>query len=169
MNTMPTLAAELAAYLAGADAPARGIAGLSNEELTRSPATTASSGANLGRWSVHQVIVHLWHSDLAATHRLTRIAAEDVPLLIAYDETAFTTALDYHAVDVHDACTLVAINRRHTHQLLRGLPETAATRAGVHNQRGLVTLSGMLRLYVQHVDHHMAFIAAKRTAMGKPM
>lgn len=164
-STGPSLNELLRAYWAGADAPRRAIIGLTPQDLRARPA--AQPG--LGLWTIQQVVVHLWHSDLAATHRLTRIAAEDKPLLIAYDESAFIEKLDYHAVDTADVCELFSRNRRHTYQLLAGLPEEAKERPGVHNHKGLVTLGQMLAMYVEHVEHHVRFIVAKRAAMGKPL
>lgn len=50
--------------------------------------------------------------------------------------------------------------------ILRGLPESAWVRTGVHNERGLVTLEEMLGLEVEHVDHHNRHVVAKRLALG---
>lgn len=162
---------DLAGYLAGADALHKAIDGLSREELLRlptpRPAALASSAADLGTWSIQQTIVHLWHSDLAATHRMCRIASEDNPLLIAYDESAFVRELHYHELDIAIACELFRLNRQHTAQILARLPESAFARTGVHNQRGTVTLAQMVRMYVDHLEHHLGFIRRKREAMGR--
>ncbi|MFZ4576198.1 MAG: DinB family protein [Phycisphaerales bacterium] len=149
-------------YVAGAGALHHAVQGLTHAELVAPPA-----GPGMGAWSIKQVVVHMWHSDLAATHRMCRMAVEDKPLLIAYDETAFADGLSYHEVDTQTVCELFRLNRLHTASMLERLPAAAFERTGVHNQRGLVTLRDMLKIYVDHVDHHMAFIAKKRAAIGK--
>lgn len=152
----------LSRYAAQADAPTRLIAGLSPSDLVAPP---PADDAATGRWTIQQVVVHLWHSDLAATHRMFRIACEDRPLLIAYDETAHADVLAYNDIDVAIVCELFRLNRMHTVEILRRLPRAAFERVGIHNQRGAVTLAQMVDLYVAHVDHHAAFVHRKRAAL----
>ena len=150
-------------YVAGADCLHRAVHGLTHAELVAPP----PAGPNMGTWSIKQVVVHMWHSDLAATHRMCRIASEDKPLLIAYDETAFANSLHYNELDTQTVCELFRLNRLHTASMLERLPAAAFERAGVHNHRGLITLGEMIKMYVDHVDGHMGFIARKRAAIGK--
>ena len=114
---------------------------------------------------MRQLVVHMLDSDLAAGHRMKRMAAEEVPLLIAYDESAFAAKL-YEGVDVNLACELFRLNRLHTGEMLRRLPSEAFVRTGIHNQRGKVTLAEMVAIYVHHMDHHAPFANAKRVALG---
>ncbi len=150
-------------YASQADAPAVLIKGLSPADLV----APAPQDGSAGRWTIQQVVVHLWHSDLAATHRMLRIACEDRPLLIAYDETAHADALGYNALDVGLVCEAFRVNRLHTADVLGRLPAEAVARIGIHNQRGAVTLGEMLKIYADHVDHHAAFVARKRASLGK--
>jgi hypothetical protein len=147
-------------YAAGADTPARGIAGLSREELNSFPVPNT--------WSIQQIIVHLMDSDLIGGDRMKRIIAEDNPLTLSYNETRFTERLMYDRVDPQAACELFALHRRLTAELLRALPDEAFERTGVHNEKGKLTLGQMVKIYVDHLDHHMKFLYAKRRALGKP-
>lgn len=155
--------AMLGRYVGQADALHHAVRGLSHADLVAPPCGTDPS---LGSWTIKEVVVHLWHSDLAATHRMSRIAAEDRPLLIAYDETAFAQTLSYNEVDTQTVCELFRLNRLHTADMLKRLEPAMFARAGVHNQRGLVTLGEMVEMYVRHVEHHVGFIARKRAALG---
>ncbi|MEX2219573.1 MAG: DinB family protein [Phycisphaerales bacterium] len=146
-------------YVAGADAPAKAIAGLSAEELNSHPVP--------GKWSVQQVIAHLVDSDLIASDRMKRIAAMPRPLLIGYDETAFAAAFAQDRIDPKLACELFRLNRLHTAALLRALPPEAFERWGIHSERGKVTLRELLNDYSGHLEHHLRFIEEKRRAMGK--
>jgi hypothetical protein len=56
-----------------------------------------------------------------------------------------------------------------TAALLRRLPDEAFLRAGVHNQRGKVTLAEMVQMYVNHVRDHMVHLLKKRAMLGKPL
>lgn len=155
------IATTLDRYVAGADVPARTIAGLTRDELLSHPVP--------GTWSVQQVIAHVVDSDLIAGDRMKRIAAMDRPLLIGYDETAFAKTLAQDRIDLGRACELFRLNRLHTADLLRPLPPEAWDRWGVHNEKGKVTLRAMLEDYCNHLDHHVKFIDAKRKALGKPL
>lgn len=146
-------------YAAGADVPARGIAGLTPGELTSFPVP--------GTWSIQQVIMHLMDSDLIAGDRMKRIIAEDNPLILGYNETKFAERLMYHRMDPVAACDLFARNRRMVASLLRELPDEAFDRTGVHSERGKITLAQLVQTYAEHLEHHMKFVDAKRRALGK--
>jgi len=64
-------------------------------------------------------------------------------------------------------CEAFKFNRLHTAEILKRLGPDAMSRAGVHNQRGVVTLGELVDLYVWHVEHHRGFIERKRAQMGK--
>lgn len=155
---MSDIRAALDRYAAGPAALADAVNGLSPAQLDALPIP--------GTWSIRQIVVHLLDSDLAATHRMRRIAAEDLPLIIAYDETAFASRLAYDKADLPLVLRLFADNRRFTRDWLGTLPPDAFARAGVHNQRGKVTLADIVRMYADHVDHHLAFILKKRAILG---
>lgn len=145
-------------YAAGAPKLGAAIAGLTREQLTAFPVP--------GTWSIAQIAVHTWDSDAAATHRMKRLASEETPLIIAYDESAFARTLCYHDMDLARVCTLFELNRLHTAEMLRLLPDAAFDRKGVHNQRGVITLGGLVRGYIEHLDHHLRFIEQKRKMVG---
>ncbi len=146
-------------YAGGTQTLSRAVAGLGAAELDAFPVP--------GTWSIRQIVVHTLDSDLIATHRMRRIVAEELPLLISYDETLFAKALRYEDVDVALALRLFADNRAFTLTMLRGLPAEAWGRAGIHNQRGKVTLATVVGMYADHVDHHVGFILKKRALLGK--
>ncbi len=120
-----------------------------------------------GTWSIREVLVHLLDSDLAATHRMRRIAAEDLPLLIAYDETAFIARLRSNEMNLTQVQALFSANRAFTAAWLRTLTPEDFTRAGIHNQRGRITLHEMLNMYINHLAHHTQFIEGKRASLNK--
>lgn len=148
-------------YSAGSAVLSRSVAGLAPADLDAFPIP--------GTWSIRQIVVHTLDSDLIATHRLRRIVAEELPLLISYDETLFAKSLRYEDVDIALATRLFTDNRAFTTLLLKGLPAPAWSRVGIHSQRGKITVADIVQMYSDHVDHHIGFIIKKRALLGKPL
>ena len=147
-------------YAAGADVPAKAIAGLDKSELLAFPVP--------GTWSIQQIILHLMDSDLIAADRMKRVAAEDRPTLVGYNETAFSQRLGYEHLSAQAAAELFRLNRQMTAEILRRLPDEAFQRKGLHTERGEVTLEQLLTTYTDHLEHHMKFVREKRKLLGKP-
>ena len=148
------------AYLASLPRLRRAVADLSPEQLQARPVP--------GKWSTLEVVCHLVDSEQAWCHRMKRVIAEERPLLIGYDQSRFTAALDYHQCDLEEALTLLEGMRRQMARTLRAVPEAAWSRTGVHSENGLMTLEEMLRDEAEHVPHHLKHILEKRRAMGLP-
>jgi hypothetical protein len=148
-------------YAAGADVLGRSIQGLDRGELLAFPLP--------GTWSIQQIVLHMMDSDLIASDRMKRVAAEDHPTLIGYNETAFAKTLAYDHIPAQDACEVFRLNRRITAELLRRLPDSAFQRTGLHNERGELTLEHLVTGYIEHLDHHLKFIKEKRKLLGKPL
>jgi hypothetical protein len=151
----------IARFAAGATTPAAWIRGLSAADLDALPIPNT--------WSIRQLVLHVLDSDLIATHRMKRIIAETNPLLIGYDETAFAKHLGYGRMDVPMACECFRLNRELMVQILRGLPESAFARTGIHNEHGKVSLADLVQDYAAHLDHHAKFLGEKRAKLGKPL
>jgi uncharacterized damage-inducible protein DinB len=153
-----TVSQLIGAYLAGPQTLRQAVAGMSREQLVSRPVA--------GKWSTLEVVCHLVDSDQAWSHRMKRIIAEDRPLFIGYDETRFARALAYQESDIEEELALFEGTRRQMARILRTLPPDAWARDGVHNERGLLTLQEHLQIEVDHVPHHVKFIAEKRRALG---
>jgi hypothetical protein len=152
-------------YAAGGEKLSLAIRGLTREDLLAVP----PADANVGKWSIQQVVIHCMDSDLIATDRLKRMIAEDNPSLIGYDENKFVQNLYYPEQPAGVAVQIVDLNRKVFAEVLRRLPESALSRKGTHNERGPVTVGGYLKSTVDHLDHHLGFIHKKRAQMGKEM
>jgi hypothetical protein len=135
------------------------IAGLSRDELLARPVA--------GMWSIQEVVVHLQDADAVCVDRLRRIIAEETPLLIGFDENLFIKNLFYDDQSAADAAEALDITRRQFARVLRKLPDAAWSRAGVHNERGKITLGEMLESYTKHLEGHVKFAQEKRQKLGK--
>ena len=145
-------------YAGGAGAVLDSIEGLSREQLDAVPVP--------GKWSVRQLAVHLLDSDMVGTDRMKRVAAQPRPLIIGYDENLWLRNLPIARLDIRRVGELFRLNRELTAEMLRALPDESFARDGVHNERGLVTLGGLVEDYVGHLEHHMRFMQAKLAALG---
>ena len=152
-------------YSAGGEQLSMAIRGLTREDLLALP----PADANVGKWSIQQVVIHVMDSDLIATDRLKRMIAEDNPTLIGYDENRFAQNLFYDEQPADVAVQIVDLNRKLFVNVLRKLPEAALSRKGNHNERGVITVGKYLQSTVDHLEHHLKFIHAKRANMGKEM
>jgi len=148
-------------YAAGGDVLGKSIQGLERSDLLAFPIP--------GTWSIQQIVLHMMDSDLIASDRMKRVAAEDHPTLIGYNETAFAKTLAYDHIPAQDACEVFRLNRRITAELLRQLPDAAFQKTGFHNERGELTLEHLVSGYIEHLDHHLKFIKEKRKLLGKPL
>ncbi|MBL0921946.1 MAG: DinB family protein [Phycisphaerales bacterium] len=140
-------------YASGADAVSESVRGLTDAQAASHPVP--------GKWSVRQLAVHLLDSDLVASDRMKRIAAEERPLLMGYDENRWLSRLPIDRLNLTEVGEAFALNRRITAALLRGLEDSDFDRVGVHSERGIVTLAGLVTGYIEHLDGHLIHMRAK--------
>ena len=151
------ISAAIEKYLEGPIRVRQAIAGMSREQLIARPI--------VGKWSTLEVVAHLVDSEIAWCHRMRRVIAEDRPLLIGYDESKFTASLAYNDRDLDAELSLLDALRNQMAVILRALPESAWSREGVHNERGLIRLDEMVRVESEHILHHIQQIDGKRKAL----
>jgi uncharacterized damage-inducible protein DinB len=148
-------------YAACAPRLRQAVAGLSREDLVARPGP--------GKWSILELVLHLTDSDCISIDRMKRMLTEDNPALLYADESAYVEGLFSHEQSLEDALTYFDIGRRQFARVLRKLPDEAFDRRGTHNRRGTVTVGGMVKDYIGHVDHHLKFLHEKRAKLGKPI
>ena len=153
-------------YARGGEKLSLAIRGLTREDLL---ATPSSSDANVGKWTIQQVVIHLLDSDLIAMDRIKRMIAMPNPQLVGYDENLFIQHLLPEEQSAEDAIQILDLSFKNFARVLRKLSDEAFTRPGLHNERGRITAGEYIGSMVKHLDHHLKFIHAKRAAMGKEM
>jgi uncharacterized damage-inducible protein DinB len=148
------------AYIACGPRLHEAVAGLSRDELVARPGP--------GKWSILELVLHLADSDAISIDRMKRMLTEDNPSLLYADETAYVDRLCSHEQSLEDALTLFEVGRRQFGRVLHRLPDDAFERQGTHNRRGKVTVGGMVKDYIEHVDYHLDFLYNKRERLGNP-
>ena len=141
-------------YQTGGQKLASVIAGMSKQDLLARPIP--------GKWSTHEVVIHLADAEAAFADRIRRVIAMDKPVLLAWDENDFFKNLRYEAQSTEDALAVIDLTRRQLARVLKALPESAFARTGEHSERGTQTLEAVIGFANSHLDHHLKFIAEKR-------
>ena len=119
-----------------------------------------------GDWSIADLTAHLLDTDLVFTDRMKRLIAEKEPKLQAFDENAWAAKLGYENTTTEEAVNLLIANRHWMTRILRSLTDDDFSRAGQHSEVGRITLAEVLAKAVNHVDHHLRFLYAKRAKLG---
>jgi uncharacterized damage-inducible protein DinB len=152
-------------YEAGGSKLRQAISNLTRDDLLCKPA----ADANVGRWSIQQVVIHLADCDAVFAERIKRVIAEENPTLLAFDENKWANALAYDQRSPTDAVEMFDLIRKQNSVVLKTLPEKAFARSGTHSEAGKKTLLDLVTTAVNHFEHHLKFIHAKRALMGKEM
>lgn len=143
-------------------------------------ATTGAAGSEVdfspapGKWSVRQIACHLADTELVMAARIRKILAEHEPRVEAFDQNAWADNLDYSRRKLSHAIEAFRFIRTDSYELIKDLPEAAFNRAGVHPERGRITLGDVVRISAEHVEKHAvqirnvraAFKDAKKAAQG---
>lgn len=138
----------------GAELVAVSITGAAGSELDFSPEP--------GKWSIRQIVAHLADAEIVATMRLRQILAEENPKLEAWDQDAWVKNLDYARRKPSQSLETFRRIRGENHELLKDVPESAFERAGMHSERGRITLRNLLQMTAEHAESHAAQLRARR-------
>src|SRR5437870_4949787 len=87
---------------------AASIRGLSREEMLKKP----PADADIGLWSIQEIVIHLQDSDSIAIDRMQRVIAEELPLLIGYNEALAAKNLFYNDQSAEDAIKILELKRK---------------------------------------------------------
>lgn len=125
--------------------------------------------ADPATWSVHEVIGHLADNEFVLGARLRFVAAEDRPLLPAYDEKRFLAHLGVDRSTLEDLFDVWVAARAANVHLLDRLPGSAWSRTGVHAERGELSLlqlvvggAGHDRIHEEQIERTIARARAAR-------
>jgi hypothetical protein len=120
-----------------------------------------------GKWSARQIVAHLADGELVNAHRMRQVLAEENPTLIAFDQDAWASNLDYARRKPKQSLETFRRLRAENFELLKGLPESAFERAGNHTERGRMTLRRLLESGAEHAEAHARQLQALRDEYKK--
>ena len=151
---MSEIADLLERFRRGAELVAVSITGAAGSELDYAPEP--------GKWSIRQIVAHLADTEIVGAMRFRRVIAEDEPKLEPFDQNAWASNLDYARRKTSQALETFRRIRGENYELLKDLPEAAFERAGVHAERGRLTLKQLLQGFAEHAENHVAQMRARR-------
>lgn len=150
----------ISAYGKGVEELRLAVAGMTAEQPRSRPVA--------GKWSTLEVVCHIADCEQYFADRMKRTVAMDRPLLLGADGFHYPEPLRYQDHDLNQELDLVALTRRQMANTLRLVASDAWQRTAVHSETGLVTLRQLLLHAVNHLRHHLRFVAEKRAAMTIP-
>jgi hypothetical protein len=124
--------------------------------LERFPRSMWHYRAASDAWTIHEIIIHIADSEANSYARVRRLIAEPGEGVMAYDETRWARALDYHAQSTDTALELFRWLRRASFELIREQPEAVWAHTVLHPERGNMTMEDWLDTYARHVPEHIA-------------
>lgn len=152
-------AALIEEYLAGSESIRREVDGLSPEQLRARPVD--------GTWSTLELVCHLADTEALFAERMKRVLAEDRPTLAFVDPDRYASALAYHDRNAAEELELITLLRRQMTHILSAQPADAWQRVGIHSKEGERTLEQLVRKAIDHLEHHLGFLRAKRAMLGE--
>jgi uncharacterized damage-inducible protein DinB len=155
-----TVADLISAYEKGEEELRVAVTGMTGEQLRSRPV--------VGKWSTLEVVCHIADCEQFFADRMKRTVAMDRPLLLGADGFRYPEPLLYQEHDLEQELDLVAVTRRQLARTLRLVAPNAWQRTAVHSETGLVTLRQLLLHAINHLRHHLRFVAEKRAAMTTP-
>jgi hypothetical protein len=119
-----------------------------HEQLAQQPAP--------GEWSAAEVLSHLADSDLVGAVRIRMIVTQDRPMLVGYDQEAWTARFASLDRDPHQTLERWQVLRRANLALCASLTPDEWQRVGVHSERGDESADLIVRLLAGHDRIHLA-------------
>ncbi len=132
-------------------------ADLSEEQLHRRPAP--------GEWSIAEIVGHLIDKTEVWGERFRHIATQDQPSLPAFDQDEWVRERNYQAQPFAPLAERLGGMLMQLSAELRGFPPEAWLRAGLHEERGRLTLAEACRIYAISLPEHVEQIVAARDAI----
>jgi hypothetical protein len=117
------------------------------------------------KWTLRELLVHLSDTETVLLDRLRRIASENNPPLVAFDENLWTKNLFYAKRDLTLARQQFEVARRNAIELAKTLDASVDVKTGVHSEVGALTFATILGKVGAHNAHHLeqcrAIVAGK--------
>jgi len=146
-------------YTLGYEMLRKAIEGLNEDEFRYKPAAD--------KWSIHQILIHVTDAEILATSRLKKVLAEKEPILISFDQNAWTNNLEYDLLDREQYLLLFKLLRSSMQTILDNLTNEQCERVGVYVDQERFTFKQLMEFRVQHVRGHLAQIERVKKAYQK--
>jgi hypothetical protein len=112
-------------------------------------------------WSVAKIFAHLRASNDILSHRIYGVLVRnDQPLFVGFDERRWEEVAGYLQADFHSSLQTFALRRAELVNVLRHIAAEDWNRTFRHEERGVISLSEVVRAIFEHEEEHWAQIGA---------
>jgi uncharacterized damage-inducible protein DinB len=108
-----------------------------------------------GKWSLRELLTHLSDTETVMLDRLRRIACDEKPMLVAFDQDRWAQTLFYERRDMHLVKMQFQAARRSVIELASTLSEEYDAKVGIHTEAGPLTFAQILKKIADHNLHHL--------------
>lgn len=130
------------------------------------PASVQKRSYAPGKWTMHELLVHVSDTEAVLLDRLRRLAADRTPVLQGFDQDDWAEGLNYAKRDLKVARQQFEAARRGILELVRMVPAKTFARAGRHTDYGSCTFAWVLDKIVKHNAHHLEQLDAIAAGKG---
>lgn len=120
-----------------------------------------------GRWSIHEIILHLADREVNSYFSLRRLIAEPHHELADFDAAQWADSLGYFHQSTREAVEIIRRLRKMTYQLAVALPPPVWLRTVTHAQQGEITLENWLQQQERHIPVYIEQIQQNYAAWIK--
>lgn len=113
-----------------------------------------------GKWNMRELLAHLSDCETVLLDRLRRLAAEDNPVLMAFDQDRWCDNLYYKLRDVHLVKGQYELARRTVIEMASTLDASIDARTGTHSHSGTRSFAQVLAHIAEHNAHHLEQLKA---------
>jgi hypothetical protein len=107
------------------------------------------------KWSVRFILHHLADAEAVLSERIRRTISEPRPVLWAFNQDAWATALDYSQMPIELSRKIYESTRAGIIHLVKQHYETKALLEFVHSETGVRTLKDEFDKVASHNQHHL--------------
>ncbi|WP_046242576.1 DinB family protein [Hymenobacter terrenus] len=151
-------------YLEGPARLRQSLAGCSEADLKARPLP--------GKWSIQEIILHVVDAETLGATRIRQIFTQRHRPLAFYDPSVWADELHYQDADaatLENSLRLFELLRELTAPIFQRATPADWQKAGLHPERGEITLRQALELYADHSERHLGQILERRQLLGCPL
>ncbi len=108
-----------------------------------------------GEWSAAEVAAHMADAEMVYSVRVRMMLTDDNPALTGYDEQAWAARLSMCDLNVAGSVERFRILRDANLRLYESLESAEWARTGLHEERGLLTVSSIVESLIGHDRTHL--------------
>jgi len=123
-----------------------------------------------GKWSIAEIVIHLADADIIGACRFRQAYTSHPGDFPYYNEAEWADRMNYQGQSLDTIMLnldLFELLRKTTGNLLDGCSESDWQKTGIHPERGKMTMRGLLELYADHSERHVAQILERIKLLGK--